>query len=76
MGQYIEVYGCTILPQKTVQNRNSHQSQQDLVIPSVNSVLKGKNSLRYFGSVIWKSLPNEMRNSETQMTMNTTNFMT
>ena len=33
----------------------------ELVIPSVNSVLKGKNSLRYFGSVIWNSLPTEIR---------------
>ena len=28
------------------------ESQQDLVIPSVNDVLIGKNSLRYFGSVL------------------------
>ena len=28
------------------------ESQQDLVIPSVNNVLNGKNSLRYFGSVL------------------------
>ena len=33
----------------------------ELVIPSVNSVLKGKNSLRYFGSVIWNSQPTEIR---------------
>ena len=37
------------------------RSKPELVIPSVNSVLKGKNSLRYFGSVIWKSLPIEIR---------------
>ena len=43
----------------------SLQSQQDLVFPSVNSVLKRKNSLRYFGSVLWNSPPNEIRNSET-----------
>ena len=36
-------------------------SKTELVIPSVNSVLKGKNSLRYFGSVIWNSLPIEIR---------------
>ena len=49
--------------------RSSHDfslwSQQDLVIPSVNSVCKGKSSLRHFGSVIWNSLPNEIRHSET-----------
>ena len=48
--------------------RNSHdfslQSQQDIVILYVNSLLKGKNSLRYFGSAIWNSFPNEIRNSE------------
>ena len=36
-------------------------SKTELVIPSVNSVLKGKNSLRYFGSVIWNLLPIESR---------------
>ena len=36
-------------------------SKPDLVIPSVNSVLKGKNSLRYFGSIIQNSLPIEIR---------------
>ena len=36
-------------------------SKPELVIPLVNSVLKGKNSLRYFGSVIWNSLPIEIR---------------
>ena len=30
-------------------------SKHELVITQVNSVLKGKNSLRYFGSVIWNS---------------------
>ena len=39
----------------------SLRSKPELVIPSVNSVLKGKNSLRYFGSVIWNSLPIEIR---------------
>ena len=37
------------------------RSKPELVIPSVNSILKGKNSLRYFGSVIWNSLPIEIR---------------
>ena len=39
----------------------SLQSEPELVIPSVNSVLKGKNSLWYFPSVIWNSLPIEIR---------------
>ena len=33
----------------------------ELMIHSVNSILKGKNSIRYFGSVIWNSLPIEIR---------------
>ena len=40
---------------------NNMRSEPELVIPLVNSVLKGKNSLRYFGSVIWNSLPIETR---------------
>ena len=39
----------------------SLRSKPELVIPSVNSILKGKNSLRYFGSIIWDSLPTEIR---------------
>ena len=41
------------------------RSGQDLIVPSVQSVLKGKNSLRYFGSVLWNSLPIDIRISET-----------
>ena len=36
------------------------RSRPELVTPSVNSILKGKNSLRYFGFVIWNSLPIEI----------------
>ena len=39
----------------------SLHSKPELVIPSVNSVLKVKNSVRYFGSVVWNSLPIEIR---------------
>ena len=39
----------------------SLRSKPELVIPSINSVLKGKNSLRYFSSVIWNSLPIKIR---------------
>ena len=39
----------------------SLRSKSELAIPSVNSVAKGKNSLRYFGSVIWNSLPIDIR---------------
>ena len=39
----------------------SLRSKPELVIPSVNSIFKGKNSIRYFSSVIWNSLPIEIR---------------
>ena len=39
----------------------SLQSKPELVIPSANSILTAKNSIRYFGSVIWNSLPIEIR---------------
>ena len=40
------------------------RSHQDLKVPSINSVLQGKNSLRYFGPVIWNSIPIDIRKSE------------
>ena len=45
-------------------NMTSLRSQKDLGIPSLNKVLKRKNYVRYFESVIWNSLPHEIRNSE------------
>ena len=39
----------------------SLRSKPGLLIPSVNSILKSKNSVRYFGSIIWNSLPIEIR---------------
>ena len=36
-------------------------SKPELVVTSVNSAVKGKNSLRYFVSVICNSLPIEIR---------------
>ena len=39
----------------------SLRSKPELVIPSANSVLKGKNPLKYFNSVTWNSLPIEIR---------------
>ena len=34
-------------------------------IPNINSVRFGKVSIRYFGPVIWNSLPAEIRNANT-----------
>ena len=39
-------------------------SEQELIIPKVSTVLKGKNSLRHFGATIWNSIPSDIRNTE------------
>ena len=38
---------------------------QKLCIPNINSVRFGKGSIRYFGPVIWNSIPAENRNAIT-----------
>ena len=38
---------------------------QKLCIPNINSVRFGKGSIRYFGPVIWNSIPAEIRNANT-----------
>ena len=42
-------------------NNYSMRSKYELAVPLVNTVLKGKNSLRYFGPVIWNSIPIDIR---------------
>ena len=45
--------------------RNNHnynlRSRSELTVPSINTVFKGQNSISYFGSVIWNSIPAELR---------------
>ena len=45
--------------------RNNHnynlRSRSELTVPSINTVFKGQNSISYFGSVIWNSIPAESR---------------
>ena len=45
--------------------RNNHnynlRSEPELLLPNVNSVFKGQNSISYFGSVKWNSIPFELR---------------
>ena len=36
-----------------------------LCIPNINFVKFGKGSIRYFGPVIWNSIPAEIRNANT-----------
>ena len=38
---------------------------QKLCIPNINSVRFGKGSIRYFGPVIWNSIPAKIRNAKT-----------
>ena len=47
-----------------ISHNGNLRSKPDLLIPSVNSVLKGEHLLRYFGSLMWNSLPINIRNSE------------
>ena len=37
------------------------RSQSDIGVPGINTIFCGANSIRYFGSVIWNSLPNDLK---------------
>ena len=52
-----DMYGNNLKELIVTREWESLRSKPELLIPSVNSVLKGKNSLRCFGSVIWNSSP-------------------
>ena len=45
--------------------RNNHNynlhSESELLLPTVNTVFKGQNFISYSGSVIWNSIPFELR---------------
>ena len=48
--------------------KNNHynlRSASEFLVPSVNSEYKGKNSLRYFGPIIWYSLNADIKNIDT-----------
>ena len=38
--------------------------EQELIIPKISTVLKGKTSLRYFDSITWNSITSDIRNTE------------
>ena len=46
-----------------VSSNHNHSlcSRSELTVPSINTVFKGQNSISYFGSVIWNSIPAELR---------------
>ena len=47
-----------------IRNLNySLRGEPSFPVPSVNTVLSGQNSLRYFGAVIWNSVPLSITNS-------------
>ena len=35
-------------------------SEQEFIIPKVNTLFKGKNSFRYFDAIIWNSTPSDI----------------
>ena len=45
--------------------RNNHnynlRSRSELTVPSINTVFKGQNSISYFGSLIWNSIPAKLK---------------
>ena len=45
-----------------VSSNHNHSlcSRSELTVPSINTVFKGQNSISYFGSVIWNSIPSEL----------------
>ena len=45
-------------------NNNNLRVNSDFVLPSIRTEHYGRNSISYFGPIIWKSLPNEIRNSD------------
>ena len=47
------------------ENRYNLRTRCDFRVPSVNTENCGKNSLRYFGPVIWNKIPLRIRNIET-----------
>ena len=72
----MNIQSLTIEMYKTVNNlpggnlseffvRNYHnynlRSKSELTVPSINTVFKGQNSISYFGSIIWNSIPVELR---------------
>ena len=56
---YQEETLVNFMPEK---NHNFNlRSISELTISSVNTIFKGQNSITYFGSVIWNSIPAELR---------------
>ena len=46
-------------------NLFNFKDQYTIHVPSVNTELKGKNSIRYFGAIIWNSIPLSIKTATT-----------
>ena len=46
-------------------NSNNLRNQNDLLIPSIRTVWKGENSIRYFGATLWNSIPDNIKSLPT-----------
>ena len=46
-------------------SKNNLRSERILSLPSVNTVHYGKDSIRYFGAIVWNMLPNSIKKQET-----------
>ena len=53
----------TIFSDLFVRNNNTYntRAKSDFIIPQINTVLKRSNSIRYYGPVIWNSVPAEIK---------------
>ena len=54
----------TIFGELFTRNNNGYylRSKSDFVIPQIRTVLKGSNSIRYFGPIIWNLILEELKN--------------
>ena len=49
---------------QTNDNKYNLRSQNDLNVPTIKTVWKGENSIRYFGALLWNSIPSNIENSD------------
>ena len=49
-----DIFSCSSL---------NHRSEREILVPSINTVTYGENSLRYFGPLIWNIVPHEFKQS-------------
>ena len=53
----------TIFWELFTRNNNGYylRLESDFVIPQISTLLKGSNSIRYFGAIIWNLIPEELK---------------